>query len=91
MMNMNANTPFDPAALAAPLGPYGEQMMDAGRETARLCLEAYESTLESIAGYQEASASQTSIDWVANAQRAQAKFVREVAKQQVAFWRELLD
>jgi hypothetical protein len=70
-------------------GQLNEQILDATRETAKLFLDAYEMTLDSIASYQEQAASQTDVDWIATAASAQARFTREVAKHHVSVGREL--
>jgi hypothetical protein len=49
-------------------------------------LDAYETTVESIVGYQEQAARQTGVDWFA----AAAQFTRELAKRQIAAGRELV-
>jgi hypothetical protein len=82
---------FDSAALTPErFGQLNEQMLDASRAAAKLFLEVYENTLESIATYQEQAATQTELDWFASAAMAQAKLTRELAKHQVSMGRELL-
>jgi hypothetical protein len=81
-----------PSATLPPewLGGLNEQILDANRAAAKLFLEVYEQTLESIVSYQEQAASQTDVDWIAAAAAAQAQFTRELAKHQVSVGRELL-
>jgi hypothetical protein len=81
-----------PAATMTPelLGQVNEQLLDANRAAAEMFLDMYETTLESIASYQEQAANQTNVDWIATAARAQATFTRELAKHQVSMGRELL-
>ncbi|HMJ34103.1 MAG TPA: hypothetical protein VK501_09305 [Baekduia sp.] len=73
-----------------PFGKISEQMLAAHREAARLCLDMYEKTLESIADYQEQAANQTDVEWIATVASAQATFVRELAKHSIPLGRELL-
>ena len=72
------------------LGQLNDQIFDANRAAAKVFLDAYEKTLESIASYQEQAASQTDVEWIATAARTQARFVRELAKRHVSMGRELL-
>jgi hypothetical protein len=83
---------FDPSSMLSmeQLGQFGEQILEANREAVRLCLDAYEEALEQIASYQEQAASQTDIEWIATAAKAQARFTRELAKRQVSVGREFL-
>jgi hypothetical protein len=67
-----------------------EHIVDAGREVARLCLDTYEKMLESIATYHDRAASETDVEQIATATKAQAKLIRDVAERQVATGRELL-
>jgi primosomal protein N'' len=69
---------------------FHEQLLDANREAARFCLDAYETTLESIAHFEEQAADQTHVEWIATAAKAHARFIRELAKRQVSVGRELL-
>lgn len=71
------------------LGQLNEQILEANRAAAKLFLEVYEKTLESIVSYQEEAANQTDVEWIAAAAEAQARFTRELANQ-VAAGRELL-
>jgi hypothetical protein len=68
-----------------------EQLLDMGREAAKLWLDGYEQALGSIASAHEQAAGQTNVDWLATAARTQAKALREIATRQVALGRELLD
>jgi hypothetical protein len=89
---MTTGGPFDPANFGVEqLGAFGEQMLDGGRSAAKVFLELYEQTLESIAGYQEAAAEQIEVEWLAAAARIQAKMTRELARHQVMVARELLN
>jgi hypothetical protein len=72
------------------LGQLNEQIIDANRAAAKLFLDVCEKTLESIASYQEQAASQTDIDWIATAAKAQARFTRELADRQISVGREFL-
>jgi hypothetical protein len=77
--------------LASPFGKLTDDLLERGREAARLCLDAYEQALDTVAGAQEQLASQTDAEWLATAVRTQAKVVREIAMRQVTVARELLD
>ena len=82
---------FDtPTLTTERLGQLNEQILDANRAAAKLLLDVYESTLESIASYQDQAASQTDVEWIATAAKAQARFVRDLAKRHVSMGRELL-
>jgi hypothetical protein len=72
------------------IGELNEQLLDANREAARLCLEVYEQTLESLASFHEEAAKETDVEWIATAARAQARFTRELAKRHVEMGRQLL-
>jgi hypothetical protein len=88
---MSTSAQYHAAGLTSePFGLFNEQILDANRAAARLFLDAYEKTLESIADFQEQAASQTDVDWIAAAAAAQARFTRELAKHQVSVGRELL-
>ena len=88
---MIPNGDFDPTMpTAEQLRQFVEQIRDAGREASRFCLDAYETMLGSIASFQEQAASQTDVDWIAQVANAQARFTRELAKQQVSLARLLL-
>jgi hypothetical protein len=82
---------YDSATLGTEkLGQFNEQILDASRATAKLLLDVYENTLESIASYQEQAAAQTEVEWLATAAKTQARFTRELAKRHVSVGRELL-
>ena len=82
---------YDSATLTPErLGQLNEQILDANRAAAKLFLDVCEKTLESVVSYQEQAASQTDVDWIATAAKAQARFVRDLAKRHVTVGRELL-
>jgi hypothetical protein len=87
---MTTSNASEPDTLSMRRDKFREQIRDAGREAAERYLDAYETTLEQIASYQEHAASQTDVDWIATACKAQATFTREMAKRQVSVGRELL-
>jgi hypothetical protein len=68
-----------------------EQLLEMGREAAKLWLDGYEQALGSIASAHEQAAGQTNVDWLAEAARTHAKALRDIATRQVALGRELLD
>jgi hypothetical protein len=76
---------------ASPFGKLSDQFLEANREAAKLWLDLYEQALESIASYHEQAASRTDVEWIATAAETHAKFLREIATQQVSMARELLD
>jgi hypothetical protein len=76
---------------ASPFGKLSDDLLERGREAAKLCLDAYEQALDTIAGSQEQLASQTDVEWLATAVRTQAQLVREFATRQVTLAREFLD
>ena len=80
-------TAAPPTTLTPPwLDDLNEQILEANRAAAMMFLDAYETTVESIVGYQEQAARQTGVDWFA----AAAQFARELAKRQIAAGRELV-
>jgi hypothetical protein len=88
---MSASTQYFSSTLTPErLGQLNEQILEANRATAKLFLDMCEKTLESVASYQEQAASQTEVDWIATAAKAQARFTRELANSQISMGRELL-
>ena len=67
-----------------------ERILEAARNAGHAYLDAYEKTLESIAGYQEQVAKQTDVDWISTVVDAQARFTRDLAKVYVSAGREFL-
>ena len=67
-----------------------EQIVEAAKKAGGASLDAYERTLESIAGYQEQVAKQTDVEWISTVIDAQAKFTRELTKLYVGTGRDLL-
>jgi hypothetical protein len=67
-----------------------EQLIEANREAARLIIDVYEQTMESLAEFHEQAADHTDVDWIATAARAQARFTRELAKRHAEIGRDLL-
>ena len=67
-----------------------EQIVDAAKKAGGASLDAYERTLESIAGYQEQVAKQSDVEWISTVIDAQAKFTRELTKLYVGTGRNLL-
>ena len=57
-----------------------EQIVDAAKKAGGASLDAYERTLESIAGYQEQAAKHSDVEWISTVIDAQAKFTRELTK-----------
>ena len=57
-----------------------EQILDFGRKTSATVLDAYESTLKSVADYQDKLAETSQVEWVSNLAHAQAELTRGVAK-----------
>ena len=89
---MSTSAPYFPPTLTPErLGQLNEQILDANRAAAKLFLDVCEKTLESVVSYQEQAASQTDIDWIATAAKAQARFTRELVNRHISMGRELLD
>jgi hypothetical protein len=57
-----------------------EQILDFSRKTGASILDAYESTLNSVADYQDKVADSSQIEWVGSIAHAQAELTRGVAK-----------
>jgi hypothetical protein len=57
-----------------------EQILDFGRKTSATVLDAYESTLKTVADYQDKLAETSQVEWVSNLAHAQAELTRGVAK-----------
>jgi hypothetical protein len=57
-----------------------EQILDFGRKTSATVLDAYESTLKTVADYQDKLAETSQVGWVSNLAHAQAELTRGVAK-----------
>ena len=57
-----------------------EQIVGAAKKAGGVSLDAYERTLESIAGYQEQAVKQSDVEWISTVIDAQAKFTRELTK-----------
>ena len=57
-----------------------EQVIDFGRKTTATFLDAYETTLTSVADYQDKVAETSQVEWVSNLAHAQAELTRGVAK-----------
>ena len=57
-----------------------EQMIDFGRKTTATVLDAYETTLNSVADYQDKVAETSQVEWISNLAHAQADLTRGVAK-----------
>jgi hypothetical protein len=67
-----------------------EQIVDAAKKAGGASLDAYERTLESIAGYQEQAVKQSDVEWISTVIDAQAKFTRELTNLYVGTGRDLL-
>ncbi|MCW3013346.1 MAG: hypothetical protein JWO02_438 [Solirubrobacterales bacterium] len=88
---MTTGGPYQSAVLTPEqLSKLNKQMLEMHSAAARLWLDMYEQTLESIAGSQEEAASRTDVDWIATVAKARAAFMRELATRHVALGRELL-
>ena len=67
-----------------------EQILSAAKKAGNAYLDTYEKTLASIAAYQEQTASETDVDWVATMLESQARFARDLTKVYVSTVRESL-
>ena len=65
-------------------------LVEVNRAAAQMFYDVYEATLESIVSFHEIVASQSPIDWIAAAGKAQARLTRELVNAQLAIGRELL-
>jgi hypothetical protein len=68
----------------------GERVLETGRKTGKVYLDAYERTANTVADFQERLAGASHHEWVASIAHAQADLTREVAKAQTSAARELL-
>ena len=80
MATANTKTASQADAAAESLRDVNEQILDFGRKTTATALDAYESTLKSVAEYQDKVAETSQIAWVSDLARAQAELTRGVAK-----------
>jgi hypothetical protein len=76
----NTKTANQADAAAESLRDVNEQFLDFGRKTGATILDAYESTLKTVADYQDKFAETSQIGWVTNVAHAQAEMTRGVAK-----------
>jgi hypothetical protein len=76
---------------ASPFSKLTDDLLEMGRDAARLCLDSYEQALDTIARSHEEIADRTDVEWLSTAVRTQAKLVREITTRQVTLGRELLD
>jgi hypothetical protein len=67
-------------AAADSLRDANEQILDFSRKTSASILDAYESTLNSVADFQDKVADSSQVEWVGNIVHAQAELTRGVAK-----------
>ena len=70
----------DAEAAADRIRALNEQILDFGRDAGVSFLEAYESTLKTVASYQGKMADASQNEWMAAAARAQATLTEEIAK-----------
>jgi hypothetical protein len=76
------------------LGPFAalaDEFVEMAREAAELWLDTFEEALDSVAAAEEQAAGDIDVPWLATATRTQAKWIREMARFQLAMGRELLD
>jgi hypothetical protein len=76
----NTKTADQADAAAESLRDVNEQILDFGRKTSATVLDAYETTLNTWADYQDKIADSTQVEWVSGLGHAQAKLTRGVAK-----------
>jgi hypothetical protein len=67
-------------AAAESLRDVNEQILDFSRKTSATLLDAYETTLKTVADYQDKVAETSQVEWVSNLAHAQAELTRGVAK-----------
>ncbi len=80
----------DTEAAAERIRELNEQVLEFGRKAGLNFLEAYESTLQTFADYQDRVADSSQVEWVSSIARAQANFTREVTRVYTATARDLL-
>jgi DNA-binding FadR family transcriptional regulator len=68
----------------------GERILESGRKTGGVYLDAYERTANTVADFHERLARSTENEWLASLVQAQADLTRDVARAQVSAGRELL-
>jgi hypothetical protein len=76
----NTKTANQADAAAESLRDVNEQILDFGRKTGATILDAYESTLETVADYQDKVAGTSRVEWISGLAHAQAELTRGVAK-----------
>ena len=77
-------------AAAQRIRELNEQVLEFGKKAALNFLDAYESTLQTFADYQDRVADSSQVEWVSSIARAQANFTREVTRVYTATARDLL-
>ncbi len=80
----------DTEAAAERIRELNEQVLEFGRKAGLNFLEAYESTLQTFADYQDRVADSSQVEWVSSIARAQANFTREVTRVYTGTARDLL-
>jgi hypothetical protein len=76
----NTKTAKQTDAAADSLRDVNEQVLDFGRKTGASILDAYESTLKTVADYQDKVAETSQVEWLSSLAHAQAELTRGVAK-----------
>jgi hypothetical protein len=76
----NTKTAKQTDAAADSLRDVNEQVLDFGRKTGASILDAYESTLTTVADYQDKVAETSQVEWLSSLAHAQAELTRGVAK-----------
>jgi hypothetical protein len=80
----------DTEAAAERIRQLNEQVLEYGRTAGLNFLEAYESTVQTFADYQDRVADSSQVEWVSSIARAQANFTREVTRLYTSTARDLL-
>lgn len=77
-------------AAAESVQELNEQVLEFHKKAGLQYLEAYETSMNTFADYQDKVADTAEVEWVANAARAQGKLIREVTRAYVTTSRDLL-
>jgi D-tyrosyl-tRNA(Tyr) deacylase len=77
-------------AVVEPIRELNDQVAELGKKATLQSLDAYESSMNSLADYHDKVAETAQVEWIVTASRAQAKLTREITKAYTTTTRELL-
>jgi hypothetical protein len=78
------------AAAAEPVRELNEQALEFGKKAGLQYLDAYETSMNTLADYHDKVAEAAQVEWVATVARAQAKLTREITRAYTTTTRDLL-